>query len=918
MLKRILYGAGFVLLLTLVVVLLFFRKKDHLLTSMITDAVTPDAILYLDQMDYDFFTGNFISDSEIWNALQLVAPGQRADSVVRRFAGQLSRVDLLQDLFSKKQMGISIHLVGKEQLVPVFYINYSGSFSEKEFRLIIEELLGDDAVIDERRYEAVTLCDVKGSNPWIKGTFTFVQINGLFIVSTHSVLVEEAIRNILTGENLVVQPGFSKIRQSAGRNVQGNLYINYPKLEELFYPMVGNNYRWKLSFPGAIADWGEADVIMKKDALALTGMVWSDDSLPRVLNLFKGQAPVKTDMPSYIPSNAISGLFLGISDLKKFKLSLLEYLSVNGDLAQFESTGRDLKERFGIAPLDDLFSLLDDEAGWFTTDDSDIGEQHVAVFETRSGSLAREMLDRWSDGVSSFTGQSSEELYSEYSVDAQSSFKIVHFEEPFYKDGFAARFFYPFFTVYDNLLLSGSSEQALTRAIYQNILHKTLNTDHSFAEVTDYLASKANVTFYGRPTPFLKIREPYMNSRAKGLLQEMETFTGGISGLIVQYIWEGDLFYQNISARYSVDRDEESLTVWESLLDTAAVGKPSIVVNANTQDKEVFVQDAGNTVYLVNSAGRILWRRLLDGPVMSEVYQIDYYNNGKLQYLFNTPGRIHLIDRNGNNVEKFPINLRSRATNPMGLFDYDTKGEYRIFIAGADRRIYVYDKSGNVLPGWNFGTAEKVVTSQIQHFRVKDKDYIVFSDAGRSYILDRQGRERVSLKSRIPVSPRNVFYLDMNIRENKPRLVNSDTAGNVVGFGFDGSVSVIMKNTATSEHYFRMQDMDQDGIGDYLFADGNVLTAFSGNGKKLFTYRIRGEIKFLPDIYRFSASDIKVGITESGQNRIYLINSDGSLHDGFPLEGNTRFSIGNFSGTDSRFNLIVGSINSFLYNYSIE
>jgi len=81
---------------------------------------------------------------------------------------------------------------------------------------------------------------------------------------------------------------------------------------------------------------------------------------------------------------------------------------------------------------------------------------------------------------------------------------------------------------------------------------------------------------------------------------------------------------------------------------------------------------------------------------------------------------------------------------------------------------------------------------------------------------------------------------------------------------------------------------------------------------------VKGSISEIPDIYKFSASDVKIGITDRTRNRIYLINSDGSLHEGFPLEGSTRFSIGYFAGSDSRFNLIVGSANNFLYNYSIE
>jgi hypothetical protein len=115
-----------------------------------------------------------------------------------------------------------------------------------------------------------------------------------------------------------------------------------------------------------------------------------------------------------------------------------------------------------------------------------------------------------------------------------------------------------------------------------------------------------------------------------------------------------------------------------------------------------------------------------------------------------------------------------------------------------------------------------------------------------------------------------------------------------------------------------MQDLDMDGVPEYILAHDNELTVLHQDGKRLFSYRVKDRISGAPDIYKFSASDIKIGLTDQSRNRIYLINSDGSLYEGFPLEGSTRFSIGYFAGSDSRFNLLVGSANNFLYNYSIE
>ena len=37
----------------------------------------------------------------------------------------------------------------------------------------------------------------------------------------------------------------------------------------------------------------------------------------------------------------------------------------------------------------------------------------------------------------------------------------------------------------------------------------------------------------------------------------------------------------------------------------------------------------------------------------------------------------------------------------LALFDYDKSRDYRIFIPGADRKIYLYNIEGNIIPGWN-------------------------------------------------------------------------------------------------------------------------------------------------------------------------------------------------------------------------
>jgi hypothetical protein len=110
----------------------------------------------------------------------------------------------------------------------------------------------------------------------------------------------------------------------------------------------------------------------------------------------------------------------------------------------------------------------------------------------------------------------------------------------------------------------------------------------------------------------------------------------------------------------------------------------------------------------------------LDGPVLSEIFQIDYLANGKLQYLFSTKNKLYIMDRNGVNLENFPVTFPSPATNGVNVLDYDNNRIYRYFVACEDKKVYAYDKEGKLMPGWNFEgtkTAGNNTNSAFQDWR---------------------------------------------------------------------------------------------------------------------------------------------------------------------------------------------------------
>jgi hypothetical protein len=374
------------------------------------------------------------------------------------------------------------------------------------------------------------------------------------------------------------------------------------------------------------------------------------------------------------------------------------------------------------------------------------------------------------------------------------------------------------------------------------------------------------------------------------------------------------MIYNSLTVSYKELVREESTTEWETLLDTTAAIKPFFFTNHNTGAREIFIQDTKNNAYLINTAGRVLWKVPLRERINGAVYMIDFYRNGKYQLLFSGKNNLHLIDRNGNYVERYPVRLRSPATNPLALFDYENNGTYRLVIAGEDKMVYSYDKSGSVVKGWEPFRTPGFVTAEAGFYKVSGKDFVVIADESSIYFLDRSGRVRLKLDDAVTKAKGSSLRL---VPGSEPSLVCTSPDGTVQNINFNGNVRKSSFRRFGFDHSFDFFDVDGDGFGEYVFIDGGILYLYDHNGKEMFTKDF-GSVKLGGPInFTFSSADRKIGVFDAGSNLIYLIDSKGEIMDGFPLRGASMFSIGKLSSGDG-WNLIVGGTDRFLYNYSLE
>ena len=282
--------------------------------------------------------------------------------------------------------------------------------------------------------------------------------------------------------------------------------------------------------------------------------------------------------------------------------------------------------------------------------------------------------------------------------------------------------------------------------------------------------------------------------------------------------------------------------------------------------------------------------------------------------MFNTKTQLYVIDRMGNKVGKYPITLKSMAANGVSVAEYGQNKEYRFFIAGEDRKVYVYDRDGKLIPKWNFEGTETQVTQPIRHLEVEGKDYIIVSDKKNTYFLDRQGKNREGQPAPFNRSG-NPLYIS---GDGNPRIISTDLAGKIHLGDFGGQAEIREIGKFGAGHRFAVGDIDGNGTSEYLFSEGKKLTVFSTDGKKLFDRSFPDAISEVPFVCSMGSGINKIGVVVEAQNKIYLLDKNGSITKGFPLDGNTPFILGKFNDANAWFNLIVGTEGNTVVNYRIE
>ncbi len=355
--------------------------------------------------------------------------------------------------------------------------------------------------------------------------------------------------------------------------------------------------------------------------------------------------------------------------------------------------------------------------------------------------------------------------------------------------------------------------------------------------------------------------------------------------------------------------------LWKTSLAAVAATQPFVIAPAPENDgAAIVVQDVRHELYRLDAGGAVVWRRQMEGPILGSVQGIDFWANQTVCYLFNTADRIWLLDDKGRDVEGFPLELHSPATNGVTVVDFDNTLKFNYFIACSNGNLYGYDQFGRSLPGWNPQGGVGRIRHPLLHFQHKNKDYLaVLNEAGKLFVFGRNGAERFPA---VQFSGKNFGPPQADAVSKSPRIVCANGAGTVFVCNLDGGVfNMQVGKGGAAQANLAFSPLGGDARYEYAVLKDKNLSANGYEGAALKTlFQTQWPA---PQDTLFAVSQNRLGTLSRAKRQIFMLDGRGAVHPDFPLAGTTPFVVSDLFRKGGGQVLVVGD-GSSVYAYKIR
>ena len=585
------------------------------------------------------------------------------------------------------------------------------------------------------------------------------------------------------------------------------------------------------------------------DKILLNGLSYVDDSTKISNNIFNGLISSKLKNYEIVPKN--------VSRLKSFNLSSYSNYKKNSKL-------EDLKE-------DRLSSIVNENLIEYS--ELILNEDQLFIIRLKDIELFKDYLSENNNIKSTHRNFN---IYDNTFLDYKLTNSVIKYN---YKKKIL---------VFKNHIVFSDNETTLIEFINENLKGNTLQEDSSFNN------SLTEISSFNTLNNNYFTNSDYNFFKELNILNSKNDFTENS----FQLVQDNEIIHFNaiISKAKASKNNLKISKQFEVEIDEEILMNPHFIKNYATKKLDIVVQDKKNNLYLISNKGSVVWKRKIGQPILGKISQIDLYKNGRLQLIFNTKNKVFVLDRNGKEVKPFPKSFNDDITQPISIFDYDKNKNYRILVTQG-KELLLYDKNGKKVNGFKYSRSNSKITSSPKHFRILNKDFIVFKTGKKLKILNRRGRERIKLKDEVVLSNENIFKLDNKLITitNDQKLVEIDISG-----------TVSLSNLLNSKNL----KLNTDNYNNIIILDENKMRLNSSYVDLPFSnYNT-------PKLTKIN-NNLFVSLFDSQNNKSYLFNKNLQPNSSFPIYSLIPTEFGDMNN-DKKIHVIASKITKTISIYTID
>lgn len=531
----------------------------------------------------------------------------------------------------------------------------------------------------------------------------------LLLISSSETIINSSIRHLEEGHSILEANGFAEITSAtSGDDV---IFFSNAYTDNIIGAYFAKKHRKSRNFFKELSEWTAFSITRHSDSgVTMRGALLYSNDPSYYLNILTHSGSSEVRIADAVPSNVDFILDLPIGNISSYIKAYRNHLDSRSRLDKFEATLATQKKEFGQNAEEWAKSLDIKEISIINLH---FGEKLRQVLMLRPGN--RQKADNvsgmkclgFASAIFGNIFKAEEEnacaLVGDWIVIGAADCVSEYSKSDFIKETLAARF----------------GTEGLDRIPQKNCgawMYHSLSEDPNLLDAT-----------------FSPMMAKGCRNILKGASYVPIVISAGTEGGKVGLDFNLDrVLVSKGSVPTSVSGRDTTINVPEG---------PFKVRNCATGKINTIYQNSHLSICLRDENGKDVWGVPFKSKIRGYVQEVDYYNNGKIQYLFAAGSQMYLIDRLGRFVSGFPAETGKKIAAGPAVYDFTGAKGYTAMLLHTDNTVGYYDLHGKQVPSWKGITADETIKSLPELLEGNGKKYWVVRTSAQSIVFPFNGGE---------------------------------------------------------------------------------------------------------------------------------------------------------------------------------